>query len=235
MGSMDDGESFKAVGRSKVKNRLRQLSLSEGFPSRAVYDAYADPVVDDSLEEFSWASSPDLAGVREFARVKFGWSREKTDESLLPVVEKMKERKGDTIDKWVKRWSNRAVAAKKAQGIPSKRIKKILVDLDVLQEEDLETGTTAKATKSKEPKKKVAKEGEGMGKGGEMGGGTRGNKKEAKNKTTTPSQRKKKTTAKSSKNDDEFRDPDSVGFPDDNATVKPKLAKSSKTVSSAKV
>lgn len=63
-----------------------------GFPSLAVADAYLHPKVDESKEAFSWGL-PDLTSLRDFARQKFGWTKTKTDEILLPVVKKLDERK----------------------------------------------------------------------------------------------------------------------------------------------
>lgn len=58
----------------------------------AVADAYLHPEVDESKETFSWGS-PDLTSLRDFTRQKFGWTKTKTDEILLPVMKKLEERK----------------------------------------------------------------------------------------------------------------------------------------------
>lgn len=180
---------------NKVKNRFRKLKLSEGFPSEAVYRAYLDPSVDDSLEEFSWAA-PDVTGVREFARRRLGWDREKTDETLMPVLEKMKERRPGTLDKWVRKWSNTAVAAKKAQGIPSQRIKQVLTKLKVLDEEEVQVVRTKNKGKGKKNK-------------------TKNDEQKKTTKTIGPRDptkpKPRKTTARF---DVEFRDPDSAMPPE---------------------
>ena len=42
------------------------------FPSREVYGAYLNPVVDESKQEFSWGF-PDFSQLEVFARRNLGW------------------------------------------------------------------------------------------------------------------------------------------------------------------
>lgn len=72
----------------KLKSKLRQLEIHEGFPNAAVVDAYINPTVDTSEEPFSWAM-PELDELRIFTSNKMGWLRSKTDEVLLPVLAQM--------------------------------------------------------------------------------------------------------------------------------------------------
>jgi hypothetical protein len=58
------------------------------FPSHVVAEAYAKPQVDESTEKFAF-SVPDIKGIRDFMREKLGWPSAKTDEALLPVLNKM--------------------------------------------------------------------------------------------------------------------------------------------------
>lgn len=51
-----------------------------------------NPIVDESREKFSWGN-PDAETLREFAKTKFGWTRSKTDDILLPVLKKLDEKK----------------------------------------------------------------------------------------------------------------------------------------------
>eukprot|EP01113_Clastostelium_recurvatum_P013511 TRINITY_DN17174_c0_g2_i6.p1 TRINITY_DN17174_c0_g2~~TRINITY_DN17174_c0_g2_i6.p1 ORF type:complete len:600 (+),score=166.58 TRINITY_DN17174_c0_g2_i6:40-1839(+) len=75
----------------KMRERLKE-ELRGDFPSPTVVQAYLDPMVDQSQEPFVWAC-PDLDDLRKFAREKFGWSVEKADEQLLPVVKKFNQRR----------------------------------------------------------------------------------------------------------------------------------------------
>ncbi|XP_021372076.1 DNA repair protein complementing XP-G cells homolog [Mizuhopecten yessoensis] len=109
---------------TKIRNKLRKLDINEGFPSTAVVDAYLDPQVDQSEEAFSW-SRPDLDLLRDYAREKFGWMKEKVDENLLPVMKKMNEKQSQgRIDKFFQ--PEAFLEPKKAQ---SSRVKKALSKL----------------------------------------------------------------------------------------------------------
>lgn len=55
-------------------------------------EAYLFPVVDANEEPFSWGR-PQVDQIREFARIKFGWTNRKIDEILLPVVKRLDEKR----------------------------------------------------------------------------------------------------------------------------------------------
>ncbi|XP_022254967.1 DNA repair protein complementing XP-G cells homolog isoform X2 [Limulus polyphemus] len=76
---------------NKIRSKLQKFDLEPGFPSQIVFDAYLYPHVDNSSEKFSWGI-PDLQLLREYAEEKFGWSRNKIDDLLLPVMKKINER-----------------------------------------------------------------------------------------------------------------------------------------------
>jgi len=71
----DKSERRKAFEKKHSKVR-RNWVLPDGFPSRAVTDAYLKPVVDSSEAPLSWAR-PNLHGLREFCAEKFGWVQAK--------------------------------------------------------------------------------------------------------------------------------------------------------------
>ncbi|XP_030331760.1 DNA repair protein complementing XP-G cells-like [Strigops habroptila] len=73
---------------TKVKKKLRDLQLSSGFPNPAVAEAYLSPVVDETRGSFIWGK-PDVEQIREFCQNRFGWTRTKTDEILLPVMKQL--------------------------------------------------------------------------------------------------------------------------------------------------
>ncbi|KAF4465496.1 dna excision repair ercc-5 [Fusarium albosuccineum] len=73
------------------KSQATKLFLSPGFPNPAVYDAYLHPEVDDSNEQFQWGV-PDVEGLRQFLMATIGWSKERTDEVLVPVIKDMNKR-----------------------------------------------------------------------------------------------------------------------------------------------
>ncbi|XP_056183087.1 DNA excision repair protein ERCC-5 [Falco biarmicus] len=73
---------------TKVKKKLRDLQLSSGFPNPAVAEAYLKPVVDETKGSFTWGK-PDIEQIREFCQDRFGWTRTKIDEILLPVIKQL--------------------------------------------------------------------------------------------------------------------------------------------------
>ncbi|KAI8626774.1 PIN domain-like protein [Xylariaceae sp. FL1651] len=85
---VDQGSSFRKKFR---KSQGTKLFLPPGFPSSAVFDAYLHPEVDNSAEQFQWGS-PDVEGLRQFLMATIGWSQERTDEVLVPVIRDMNRR-----------------------------------------------------------------------------------------------------------------------------------------------
>lgn len=73
------------------KSQATKLFLPAGFPSPAVAEAYLKPDVDSSPEPFQWGV-PDLDGLRNFLMATIGWSQERTDEVLVPVIRDMNRR-----------------------------------------------------------------------------------------------------------------------------------------------
>jgi DNA excision repair protein ERCC-5 len=73
------------------KSQAAKLFLPPGFPNPAVADAYLKPEVDRSAEQFQWGV-PNLDGLRQFLMSTIGWSQERTDEVLVPVIKDMNRR-----------------------------------------------------------------------------------------------------------------------------------------------
>ncbi|KAK1978003.1 DNA excision repair protein [Colletotrichum cereale] len=84
----DAGSPFRRKFR---KSQATKLFLPSGFPNPAVTDAYIRPEVDSSPEHFQWGV-PDLEGLRQFLMATIGWSKERTDEVLVPVIRDMNKR-----------------------------------------------------------------------------------------------------------------------------------------------
>ena len=80
-------EAFKAKHRSLKKS----WEIPENFPSREVIKAYQHPSVDKSEETFEWGK-PDLDLLRLYCIKHFGWTRDATDEVLLPVMKSWSKR-----------------------------------------------------------------------------------------------------------------------------------------------
>nr|XP_057944964.1 DNA excision repair protein ERCC-5 homolog [Doryrhamphus excisus] len=73
---------------TKVKKKLRGLKLQPGFPNPAVAEAYLQPAVDHSDGSFSWGR-PQLDMIKDFCQIRFGWSGQKTTETLQPVIKQL--------------------------------------------------------------------------------------------------------------------------------------------------
>ncbi|KAI5467290.1 hypothetical protein BGZ63DRAFT_370825 [Mariannaea sp. PMI_226] len=86
-----EADASSPFRRKFRKSQAAKLFLPPGFPSSAVYDAYLNPEVDDSTEAFQWGV-PDVEGLRQFLMATIGWSKERTDEVLVPVIKDMNKR-----------------------------------------------------------------------------------------------------------------------------------------------
>ena len=124
--SAEAEDEGRAERRRAFEHRHRTVRrnwvLPAGFPSRAVTDAYFRPLVDSSEEPLSW-SRPDLHALREFCSDKFGWTQEKADETLLPMMAELEkgysQSRIDSHFAWEKRFarvnSSRLASAIKLQ------------------------------------------------------------------------------------------------------------------------
>ena len=72
--------------RRKFRNTVqKRLFLPPSFPDVRVDQAYLQPDVDSDPEPFQWGV-PDLDKLRSFLMATIGWSQERTDEILVPVI-----------------------------------------------------------------------------------------------------------------------------------------------------
>jgi DNA excision repair protein ERCC-5 len=82
--------------RRKFRNTVqKRLFLPPSFPDIRVDQAYLQPEVDSDPEPFQWGV-PDLDKLRNFLMATIGWSQERTDEILVPVIRTLnqQEREG---------------------------------------------------------------------------------------------------------------------------------------------
>lgn len=86
-----EADSHSAFRKKFRKSQATKLFLPPSFPSPAVYDAYLQPDVDKNPEHFQWGA-PDLEGLRRFLMATIGWSPERTDEVLVPVIRDVNRR-----------------------------------------------------------------------------------------------------------------------------------------------
>lgn len=82
------GTPFRKKFRSAA---LKRVFLPQSFPDLRVDQAYLTPEVDNDPAEFQWGV-PDLDKLRSFLMATIGWSQERTDEVLVPVIRDMNKR-----------------------------------------------------------------------------------------------------------------------------------------------
>lgn len=75
----------------KFKKAISKIFLPPSFPDTRVDGAYFQPEVDSDPSPFQWGV-PDLHGLRHFLMSTIGWSQERTDEVLVPVIRDMNRR-----------------------------------------------------------------------------------------------------------------------------------------------
>ncbi|KAF4157245.1 hypothetical protein CNMCM6936_001219 [Aspergillus lentulus] len=75
----------------KFKKTATKIFIPPTFPDAQVDKAYLEPEVDSDPSPFQWGV-PDLHGLRNFLMTTIGWSQERTDEVLLPVIRDMNRR-----------------------------------------------------------------------------------------------------------------------------------------------
>ncbi|KAI9376707.1 hypothetical protein BJX61DRAFT_538614 [Aspergillus egyptiacus] len=75
----------------KFKKQATKIFLPPTFPDRRVDAAYLEPEADSDPSPFQWGV-PDLHGIRSFLMATIGWSQERTDEILVPVIRDMNQR-----------------------------------------------------------------------------------------------------------------------------------------------
>ncbi|KAF1349804.1 hypothetical protein BDV97DRAFT_352463 [Delphinella strobiligena] len=83
----DAGNPF----RRKFRRQATKLLLPPAFPDPRVELAYLQPEVDSDPSQFQWGV-PDLVALRNFLMATIGWSQERTDEVLVPVIKDMNRR-----------------------------------------------------------------------------------------------------------------------------------------------
>ncbi|KAK2590247.1 DNA repair protein rad2 [Conoideocrella luteorostrata] len=105
-----DADASSPFRKKFHRAQATKLFLPPAFPNAAVYEAYLHPEVDDTAEPFQWGV-PDLEGLRRFLMATIGWSRERTDEVLVPVIKDMNRRDAEGTQSNITRFFGGAVGA----------------------------------------------------------------------------------------------------------------------------
>jgi DNA excision repair protein ERCC-5 len=77
--------------RRKFRKNSTKIFLPMTFPNPRVEEAYLEPEVDKDPSGFVWGV-PDLSALRSFLMATIGWTPERTDEVLVPVIKDMNRR-----------------------------------------------------------------------------------------------------------------------------------------------
>ncbi|EPS30246.1 hypothetical protein PDE_05196 [Penicillium oxalicum 114-2] len=88
---VNQADDTHAAFRKKFRKQASKIFLPPTFPDTRVDEAYLHPEVDSDPSPFQWGV-PDLNGLRQFLMATIGWSQERTDEVLVPVIRDMNRR-----------------------------------------------------------------------------------------------------------------------------------------------
>ena len=80
--------------RKKFKRNAAKIMLPTVFPDKRVNQAYLHPEVDSDPSAFAWGV-PDLDALRQYLMATIGWTQERTDEVLVPVIKDMNRREDE--------------------------------------------------------------------------------------------------------------------------------------------
>ncbi|KAF2823585.1 PIN domain-like protein [Ophiobolus disseminans] len=105
-----DADKGSAFRRRFRRTQATKLFLPVGFPDQRVAEAYFKPEVDSDPEPFQWGV-PDLAALRTFLSSQIGWSWERTDEVLVPVIKDMNRREKEGTQANITRFFEGSVGA----------------------------------------------------------------------------------------------------------------------------
>ncbi|EPY53870.1 DNA repair nuclease Rad13 [Schizosaccharomyces cryophilus OY26] len=87
---LSTGQAIKEDLNTPVKRRVSKLLgkviIPPDFPNPMVDEAYLHPNVDDSKQTFQWGI-PDLDELRQFLMATVGWSKQRANEVLLPIIQ----------------------------------------------------------------------------------------------------------------------------------------------------
>lgn len=147
------GKQSGPGGKTVLKSKLKNVELFDGFPNINVARAYLEPTVDTNAEPFTWGM-PDSESLVEFAKIKLGWTRFKTEEILSPVFKRLNEKKQSTIKDYFKSQVSKKFFDNQKM---SKRVQKAVGKLGGEEESPEPEKIAKKASKRKASSKAKAK------------------------------------------------------------------------------
>ena len=94
MAQKPSAEDTATPFRRKFRKNAAKIFLPNIFPDTRVDHAYMNPEIDRDPQPFQWGV-PDLDALRQFLMATIGWSQERTDEVLVPVIKDMNRRENE--------------------------------------------------------------------------------------------------------------------------------------------
>ncbi|QSL66951.1 hypothetical protein MERGE_001338 [Pneumocystis wakefieldiae] len=82
--------------RYRFKKNICNILLPKDFPNPLVDKAYLEPEVDSNFEKFEWGI-PDLDSLRDFLVSTVGWSLQKINDMIIPVIRNMNLKRMNTL------------------------------------------------------------------------------------------------------------------------------------------
>ncbi|KAG5513467.1 hypothetical protein PMAC_000898 [Pneumocystis sp. 'macacae'] len=78
----------ESIFKCKFKKNVDNIILPKDFPNPLVDKAYLEPNVDSCSQQFKW-EIPDLDNLTNFLKSTIGWSSQKINEIVIPVIRNM--------------------------------------------------------------------------------------------------------------------------------------------------
>jgi DNA excision repair protein ERCC-5 len=133
------------------------LTLISDFPSQAVVQAYLFPTVDESKETFTWGK-PNIVLLCDYTRQKFGWTKDKFDDTMIPVLRRMEENKNQKL---LDMYFKSKASTRSIESCLSKRVQKAVRKLnndDTYNEENVDRKLQTKRSKKSDATENSSKE-----------------------------------------------------------------------------
>ncbi|XP_020286689.1 DNA repair protein complementing XP-G cells [Pseudomyrmex gracilis] len=143
-----------APGKTGLRNKLRNVKLNRDFPSQAVVQAYLFPTVDESKDTFTWGK-PNVVLLCDYTRQKFGWTKGKFDDTMIPVLRRMEENRNQKL---LDMYFKAKTSPRSIEPTLSKRVQKALRKLHGGHVDDENADDKPRSKKRKTSDKDIDKE-----------------------------------------------------------------------------
>ncbi|QDS69111.1 hypothetical protein FKW77_010278 [Venturia effusa] len=94
LGQRSKQDDAASAFKKKFRKNATKVFVPSTFPDLRVEEAYHHPEVDSDPSAFVWGV-PDLSALRSFLMATIGWTSDRTDEVLVPVIKDMNRRQNE--------------------------------------------------------------------------------------------------------------------------------------------